>query len=159
MDGGWPTYILPDWKQPMALDGDDLLDDVITEIAGNDMDNAWYRPAEDDTDLEVLNYQIYHDDELIDESQFELEIMEASRGEIRADDNIKMTQIVAPGTSKKLRQLHFSAGDSVTNQEIVYIIISRLPPGFASIQRSGSNEPILEFTQAKGIDAIITTCT
>ena len=148
MDGGWPTYILPDWKQPMALDGDELLDDVITEIAGNDMDNAWYRPAEDGDGLETLNYQVYHDDDLVEESQFELEIMEASSGEIKPDDSIEMKQIVPPGTTKSLRNLRFYAGDSVTTEEIIYIIISRLPPGFATIQRKGSSEPILEFTQA-----------
>ena len=132
----------------MALDGDNLLDDVITEIAGNDMDNAWYRPSEDDTSIEVMNYQIYHDDDLIDENEFELEITAAASGEIRADDSLKRAQIVAPGTTKVLRNLRFTAGDNVAPEEIVYIIISRLPPGFASVQRVGSSEAILEFTQA-----------
>ena len=35
---GWPTYVLPDWKQPMALDNEDLLDEAITEIAGIPLD-------------------------------------------------------------------------------------------------------------------------
>ena len=41
---GWPTYVLPDWKQPMPLDGSEaLLDDLLTEISGDDLENAWYR--------------------------------------------------------------------------------------------------------------------
>ena len=47
MDGSWPTYILPDWKQPMALDSEAIFPSSIermTEITGDDLDNTWYRP-------------------------------------------------------------------------------------------------------------------
>ena len=76
----------------MALDGEELLDDVITEIAGDDMDNAWYRPSDYldmDGEPDVLNYQIFNNDQVIDESQFELEVLENTNGQIRPNLNGK----------------------------------------------------------------------
>ena len=144
---GWPTYVLPDWKQPMALDNEDLLDEAITEIAGNDMDNAWYRPSDYlDTEADVLNYQIYNNDEIIDESQFELEVMENTNGQIRANSNVKMEQTVPPGSTRILKNLKFTSRDGVSPEDIVFIIISRLPAGFATIERAPYG-PQLEFTQ------------
>jgi len=122
---GWPTYVLPDWKQPMALDGEELLDDIITEINGDDLDNAWYRPSSldsPDSSADVLNYQVFDEDTMMDESQFELEVIDNSVDQIRPNPSISLDQIVPPGTTRTIHNLEFISRDGVRPEGIKFKI-------------------------------------
>ena len=71
--------------------------------------------------MDILNYQIYSNDAMIDESQFELEITDTSAGQIQPDPSLKLEQVVPPGTSRSLSNLRFTSRDDVKPEGIVVI--------------------------------------
>ena len=118
MDGSWPTYILPDWKQPMALDSEAMLPftpERLSEITGDDLDNTWYRPDSrlSDNYSDVLNYQVFRGDELIDESKLDLEIVKDAVGQIKPAPESRMAMIIPPGSTRKLSGLKFTSRQDV----------------------------------------------
>lgn len=103
----------------MALDSENLLEpynpEQLTEITGDDLDNTWYRPDTRlvDNHSDVLNYQVFHGNELIEESELALEILNDAVGQIKPAPRSTMTRIIPPGSTRKLVGLEFISREDV----------------------------------------------
>jgi len=86
-----------------------------TEITGDDLDNTWYRPDMRlvDNHEDVLNYQIFRGDELIEEAELNLEILNDAAGQIKPVTEEPMMRIVPPGSTRKLNGIVFTSRDDV----------------------------------------------
>ena len=83
---------------------------------------------------------------MIDENELGLDILSDSDDQIKPGKNSKLEMIIPPGATRVLTGLEFVSRPDVLSEDLIYNINSRLPPGFATIERPPFG-PQLEFTQ------------
>ena len=75
-----------------------------------------------------------------------MDILSDSDDQIKPGKNSKLEMIIPPGATRVLTGLEFVSRPDVLSEDLIYNINSRLPPGFATIERPPFG-PQLEFTQ------------
>ena len=104
MDASWPMPVNDAYAPVSQL-----------EFTADDLDNAWYKPDEL-TETDYLDFEIYLNDQLVEDSSVTLELLNDAMGVIQPDRNAKLSRVIPPGLTRELTGMKFTSSEQTPDE-------------------------------------------